>query len=206
MKRKKIVFEARAGSPFNKEDAQAIGELISRIEEKSTENILTEIKNHPEHCAYKYIEWNDTKAGHRYRLSQVRNIVNHVVVNIVNIEDSIPIRAFFSVKESESTEPIYVDVETTFNDSYTRQQIVSRAKNELQNWKERYYIYTELEPIVKVITSFLEEKPKGKKKKATKKAFIVNSKDLLDKKKNPNLSFSPRDIEKNKKIPKKYLK
>ena len=165
MKRKKIVFEARSGSPFKKEEAQEIGELISRIEEKSTENILTEIQKHPEHCAYKYIEWNDKKAGHRYRLSQVRNIVNHVVVNIVNIEDSIPIRAFFSVKESESTEPIYVDVETTFNDAYTRQQIVSRAKNELQNWKERYYIYTELEPIVKVITSFLEEKPKGKKRK-----------------------------------------
>jgi hypothetical protein len=165
MKRKKIVFEARVGSPFKKEEAQAIGELISKIEEKSTENILAEIQKRPEHCAYKYIEWDDKKAGYKYRLSQVRNIVNHVVVNIVNIEDSIPIRAFFSVKESESTEPIYVDVETTFNDSYTRQQIVSRAKNELQNWKERYYIYTELEPIVNVITSFLEEKPKGKRKK-----------------------------------------
>ena len=201
----KMIYEARTGSPFKKEEAQDIGELISGIKEKSTENILTEIKNHPTHCIYKYIEWDDRKAGQKYRLSQVRNIVNHIEVKVISIGNPVPIRAFFSVKESESTEPIYVDVETTFNDSYTRQQIVSRAKNELQNWKERYYIYTELEPIVKVITSFLEEKPKGKRKKATKKAFIVNSKDLMDKKKNPNLSFSPRDIEKNKKIPKKYL-
>jgi hypothetical protein len=37
------------------------------------------------------------------------------------------------------------------------------------------------------------------------KAFIVNFKDLLDKEKNPNLSLSPKDIEKNKKIPKTYL-
>ena len=37
------------------------------------------------------------------------------------------------------------------------------------------------------------------------KSFIVKSKDLFDKKKNPNLSLSPRDILKNKKIPKKYL-
>lgn len=37
------------------------------------------------------------------------------------------------------------------------------------------------------------------------KAFIINSKDLLDPKKNPKLSLSARDIWKNKKIPKKVL-
>lgn len=35
------------------------------------------------------------------------------------------------------------------------------------------------------------------------KAFIVNSKDLFDKKKNPNLSLSVKDILENDKIPKK---
>jgi len=38
------------------------------------------------------------------------------------------------------------------------------------------------------------------------KCFIVDSKDLFDKKKNPKLSLSPREIIKNKKIPKKILK
>lgn len=37
------------------------------------------------------------------------------------------------------------------------------------------------------------------------KCFIVNSKDLFDPKKNPHLNLSPRDIEKNPKIPKRYL-
>lgn len=37
------------------------------------------------------------------------------------------------------------------------------------------------------------------------KAFIVNSKDLLDKKKNPHFSLSPREIEKNPAIKRKYL-
>jgi hypothetical protein len=40
---------------------------------------------------------------------------------------------------------------------------------------------------------------RGKKKM---KSFIVNSKDLFDKKKNPKLSLSPREILKNKKIKK----
>ena len=37
------------------------------------------------------------------------------------------------------------------------------------------------------------------------KAFIVSFKDLINKKKNPHLVFSPKDILKNKKITKKYL-
>lgn len=37
------------------------------------------------------------------------------------------------------------------------------------------------------------------------KSFIVNFKDLADKKKNPHFSLSPRDILKNKKIPKHNL-
>ena len=37
-------------------------------------------------------------------------------------------------------------------------------------------------------------------------AFIVNSKDIFDKKKNPNLSLSPRDIARNPKIPKRRFK
>jgi len=37
------------------------------------------------------------------------------------------------------------------------------------------------------------------------KAFIVQSKELFDKKKNPKLSLSPRDILRNRKISKKYL-
>jgi len=37
------------------------------------------------------------------------------------------------------------------------------------------------------------------------KAFIVNSKDITDKKKNPHFSLSPKDILRNKKISKHYL-
>lgn len=37
------------------------------------------------------------------------------------------------------------------------------------------------------------------------KAFVVNSKDLFDTKKNPNLSLSPREIIKNKKIKKHFV-
>jgi hypothetical protein len=47
---------------------------------------------------------------------------------------------------------------------------------------------------------------KGKELKMKKtKAFTVSSKDLFDKEKNPNIGLSVETVEKNKKIPKKYL-
>jgi hypothetical protein len=56
----------------------------------------------------------------------------------------------------------------------------------------------------------LEQKRKAlvkkyRKKKSKSKAFTVSSKDLFDRKKNPNLSLSVEDVMKNKKIPKKML-
>ncbi len=37
-------------------------------------------------------------------------------------------------------------------------------------------------------------------------SFLVSSKDLFDRKKNPKLSLSVKDILKNKKIPKKFIR
>jgi len=51
----------------------------------------------------------------------------------------------------------------------------------------------------------LIEKYKPRKTEKKSRAFVVNSKDLFDKKKNPNLVLSAEAVEKNKKIPKKYL-
>lgn len=153
--RQKLIYEAREGSPFHRGDAQAIGEFIARIPEKSTANILKAIEEHPKHVIHKYIEWDDTRAGKRYRLSQVRSIVNHIYVRIVSTENSMPVRAFFSVKEDEETEPIYVDIKTTFTDEFTRSQVIGRAKRELDNWRERYAVYNEFKPIINAIASFL---------------------------------------------------
>ena len=153
--KQKIIYEAREGSPFHRGDAQAIGEFIAHIPEKSTTNILKAIEEHPNHVIHKYIEWDNKKAGQRYRLGQVRNIVNHVYVRIIRTNDSMPVRAFFSVKEDDDTEPLYVDIKTTFTDTYTRSQVLNRAKNELDNWRERYSVYNEFKPIIDAIASFL---------------------------------------------------
>jgi len=49
-------------------------------------------------------------------------------------------------------------------------------------------------------------KNNNKKERKKLKAFTVNFKDITDRKKNPKLSLSAKDIIKNMKIKKKYFK
>jgi len=153
---KQKVYGARKGAPFKKGDAQAIGEFIDSIDVKSSKKILARIKKNKKHIIHGLIEWDDTIAGEEFRLQQVRNIVNHVTIEIKEIGDGLPVRAFFSVTKQDNGENVvYVDLNQTFSDDYYRSQVISRAKSELSNWQERYHQYNELRGIVGSISKFL---------------------------------------------------
>ena len=155
---KQKVYGVRKGAPFKKGDAQAIGEFIDGIDVKSSKKILARIKKNKKHIIHGLIEWDDTIAGEEFRLQQVRNIVNHVTIEIKEIGDGLPVRAFFSVTKQDNGENVvYVDLNQTFSDDYYRGQVISRAKSELSNWQERYHQYTELRGIVGSISKFLNK-------------------------------------------------
>ena len=150
-------YGARVGSPFKVEHAQKIGEFIEKIPVKSTENILNAIAIKKKHLLYNYIEWDDVRAGHEYRLQQVRNIVNHVTIEITETGDSLPIRAFYSViPKDDSEQKVYVDLQMCFSNEHYRNQVVDRAKHELDNWVERYKQYNELSKFVYAIKPLID--------------------------------------------------
>jgi len=148
-------YVARQSSPFKKEHAQVIGEFLDEIEVKTTRNILSRIKKNRKHIIASYIEWDNNKAAEEHRLQQVRNIVNHVLVVIVNKDVQEEVRAFYPVSTNETKE-VYADIVEAFSDKDIRKQIVSRAKNELANWSDRYRQYKELSDFVKFIDKRLK--------------------------------------------------
>ena len=161
----KIKYGARMGSPFKKEDAQAIGVFIENVPKKTPENILKEIEKHEGHPIYKYIEWDDDEASLQYRLHQVRNIVNHITIEVLGQDDRLPVRGFFSIKYVGDVEREYVSLETVFSDDKITSQVVERAWCELHNWTERYRQYNDLKKATKVIEKILKERNKKKRKK-----------------------------------------
>lgn len=150
------VYGAINGAPFKKGHAQAIGEFIEQSPDKSTPGLLAYIRDNPDHVIHDYIEWDDSVAAQKYRLEQVRNIVEHVYIEVEDMETSVPIRAFFSVRDEDSGQPKYEPLDLTFSKEAHRKQVIQRAKNELKNWAERYRAYTELKPLSRAIMKLLE--------------------------------------------------
>jgi len=157
MKKEKI-YHVRNGAPFKERYAQTIGIFIENCKDKTTKGILKEIKKNPKHIIHSLIEWNDKKASELFRLQQVRNIVNHIEIEIVGLNNKTPIRAFYSIINGEES---YKDINEVFSNKKYRNQVIERAKQELDNWIARYHIYNELRKICKVIKKELKWKRKG---------------------------------------------
>ncbi|HDK27945.1 MAG TPA: hypothetical protein ENG48_12770 [Candidatus Atribacteria bacterium] len=162
MKYKKI-YKRRQGAPFKEEDTQEIGEFIENCPDKTTKGILEEIKKHPEHKIYSLFEWDKDKAVELYQLQRVREIVSHIEVEVIKIGSSEPVElnvslsAFKSVVPVNSTERVFVPIDEVMSNKNYREQVIERAKVELNNWIERYSQYEELEKLAMKIKKALDE-------------------------------------------------
>lgn len=154
----KKIFKAREGSPFKNEDAREIGEFFERYNGRTTRELLEIIRKNKNLKVYQYIEWDDKIASEQFRLYQVRNIINHIVVEIVGITNEPPLRLIFSVQEKPNeTKKVHVTYETIFSNEFYKKQVIDRALSELKNWTDRYYQYQELSNLINIIDDELSK-------------------------------------------------
>lgn len=166
-------YKTRIGATIKKEDIQEVAEFIcEHCNGMSPREILKEIRKHPEHVINDYLEWDDERAGIEYRIQQIRNIANHILVEVYLEGNPEPqeIRATFSVIENPKDgfdtfqDRIYVNLETAQDNEFYKKQIVLKAKQELVSWSNRYKVYEELFPAVIFIEEFIPKEEKKKRK------------------------------------------
>ena len=151
------LYFARKNGVIKQEDAQAIGEFLEEIGARNTENILEEIKKHPEHPIHKYVFNNkDKEAVAEYRLYKVRLVCQSVMYKLERMGDKEPVRLLYNIQNEEG-EREYKTIKEVFEDGNYTNQVIERAVSELENWKERYKIYKELSKVADFIESFVEE-------------------------------------------------
>lgn len=152
-------YIAKLGAPFGNKDAQEIGEFVfNKCQGLTTKEILTLVKDYPEHKIYSLLEWDDSKASENYRLWQVRNIVNHLDVEIISVGESKPVKMFFNIKnKNPAEENTWHATPEVFNNKYMKEQVIETAKKELAYWTNKYESYKELFEIIKPIKKFLKK-------------------------------------------------
>ena len=138
---------------LHKGDAQKCYDECQTLEEVTPANVLEKARNKKTEL-HKCFEWDDSVAGEKYRLIQARQIIQHFVIIPPDDEEDTPkVRSYQITTERSKYEPTRMFLQNP--DEY--KELLKRAKNELEAFKQRYKTLTELETIFEEIDIFLEE-------------------------------------------------
>lgn len=132
----KIIYKARSGASFKKEDAQLIGETLDSIRVKhggklKTENIVQEAKK-KQNPLHEHFEWDNNEAGEKYRLQQARHITAHIVEEVIISGIKEEQRSFLSVTDV-GEEPVYVSLEDATTIVDYRRQLLNRMISTMES-------------------------------------------------------------------------
>jgi hypothetical protein len=143
---KEYVFSVKEGSSsITQKAAETLGPLLVELGEKRVKSVpralvdLARPKNHP---AHRFFEWDDAKAGERFRIHQARQyqqrIVYEVVVTTRNREPvTTQMRVVYPVKDSKGV-PSYISGAAVTRDVDAMEQLIERALTQLSVWKNTY--------------------------------------------------------------------
>ena len=80
-------------------------------------------------------------------------IINHIEITITTpSQQEIPVRAFLNIKnKDDNSKRVYVTIEKALLEEDLRIQILKQALYEIENWQQKYNVYTELSIIFNAI-------------------------------------------------------
>lgn len=128
-----------------KADAQRVADEIGE-NSITPEQVLEKARNDKNSELHKCFEWNDGIAAEKYRLIQARKIIINLAYVPKEKTDE-PVRCFQITREKSMYMPTKQFLVN--NDEY--QDLLKRAKVELESFKRRYATLSELETVFEAI-------------------------------------------------------
>lgn len=110
-------------------------------------------EDHPLHSRF---EWNDSVAGHHYRIIQARDLIRSVKVTYTSptTNEVTSARAYVSVFREEVDEPAYVPSEEVARDPFLRRLTLQAAERE---WRALYAKYAHLSEFMEMVATDLKK-------------------------------------------------
>jgi hypothetical protein len=117
---------------------ELLGEVLAR-RGKLTPEIVVEEATPEESPLHGFFEWDDSVAGHQYRLEQGRTLIRMQRIVIVNPSGGrLKVRAFVSVRSPSEPDAGYMPVRAVAEDPVLSDRALSNARAELLAVKRRY--------------------------------------------------------------------
>lgn len=140
----KVEFRVVPGSRLRKGDAVILGTAFERIKasgkDLTAETLLADAATQSS-ALHRFFEWDNNKAAHQYRLEQARRLIRSVEVVLEDAKGKkVPMRAYFSVRNTEGTQS-YQPMEYVFDSPDLTDQVKEDAKTQLEGWLARFKRY-----------------------------------------------------------------
>lgn len=129
-------------------------QISARFEDGLTPKNLVQASEPEAAPLHSHFEWNDMVAAGRYRQDQARYLLRMIVIDgneDKEVEEQRLIRAFVPIS-SEGDGNEYVNIVRVMSDTEMRQQVLTRAWEELEAWRRRYEDYEELAHVFAAIS------------------------------------------------------
>ena len=133
---------------YRNANAQIVAEEIMGIGESASPQQIVDKARNPDTELHKCFEWNDSIAAERFRLWQARDICCKLVIKEEVVpEDRPEVRVFVKTAAGENYKPTEIVVK--HDGEY--EQLLAQAWRELQIFKNKYKMLSELKEILDLI-------------------------------------------------------
>lgn len=132
---------------LHKANAQLVAEEIASIGENVTPAQIVDKARDGGTELHKCFEWDDSVAAEKYRLSQARQVVCHLVIRETVREDRPPIRFMLQVKNGAGYEPTKI----IYKDPVKYQELLDGVLRELVAIRNKHSNLAELEEVFSAI-------------------------------------------------------
>lgn len=158
MKRRKYKF--REGCRIHGVDPQECGEWMIQLEKKygklTAARLLKEARSKASPIHDVLYKWNDARAAQEYRLELARHLLRSIVYVVVVPKVSpqpIEVRYFHNLPRGifDDKADGYYTADRVMAHRPARDAVISEALRELEGWKLRYAVYSELSEIFAAI-------------------------------------------------------
>jgi len=116
---------------------------------------VVDFAKNPDTALHSHFEWDDTEAGHKYRIWQARQLIRAVVT--VMPSNGKTIEAYVSLKSDRCEQGGYRAIAEVLSDKEYYKQLLADALSDLELWENKYRQLKELKPIFKAAKQLREK-------------------------------------------------
>jgi hypothetical protein len=154
MTKRKKVYSWHIGCKFNEKDASIVGREFEKLEKVHgyiDKRIILAAATEQNSKLKKFFTWNNKKAAQKWREKEAQYLISNLTYEVIfEEEETHNYRAYVTTQKKRNPNPApFQSLEKQLANKESRKELLDRAVEELQSFKDKYWFLKELATVFK---------------------------------------------------------